>query len=742
MNVKVLSLLAFLSFSTVFGLAAVEQRPIDLVVVLDTSSSMHGSYKAVTEYAVGPLLKEFLRLGDTFHLIGFSGVPRTELSRQIEGSGDIETIIGRVLLMYPLDPYTDFVSALEYVWTYLAELPESRSKIVVIISDGEHAPAPGSPYSGISPAALNAKIDDSTARLKGNGWTFYFVKVPFSGDQPLPALSSPRPRSRAPAAAAAKGSAVAGTPSATVAGAGVPASSGTGASASAPGDGAAQGSQPQPGAAGASSSAGNASGPGAVGALPAQGAAGGTSNDPAAGPVDVSGAVAGALASPVIELGDGSEDPAIAAAVGSVIARFPTSIGKKPREFAVRITVSNPSASTLYLETSAVLVDGVDRMSRKSFVELPSRDEKKLDLKVALPESYALGDHDLNVEPRFTGAIRLTPSSAPVSVTLVKSPFTRLLGGAFPVAIFIAAVLGAFVLVLAAILASRRYAGAPVRAAAAAAVPDRADTKRTLDLPASAASSPAAEAGRKVQASAFASTGTAAAESGRSAAPDTVSAAGAGSALPSYAASPSSVSAAGSGSGSVTSDSDLLASFAKRTGDQERARGLALRDLSPRERAEAAVPSARSAERVAKYGAPAAQPIPELRVKRAQARQMLSLWVKDQNTNIGRRNVHLMKAGATLSLGGGHSDFLVFLVPLPHRIADIFFDGEKCSLIVRKPAYFPELAGGLLEDCVGKDITVVSDKGYVLTIRIDTFEDPLIKLNKFLHSIDVPGKGY
>jgi hypothetical protein len=728
MNVKALSFLAFLSFSTVCGLAADEQRPIDLVVALDTSSSMHGSYKAVTEYAVGPLLKEFLRLGDTFHLIGFSGVPRTELSRQIEGSGDIETIIGRVLLMYPLDPYTDFVSALEYVRAYLADLPESRSKIVVFISDGEHAPAPGSPYAGISPDALNAKIGDSTARLKGNGWTFYFVKVPFSGDSPLPSLSSPRPKSRASSASFSLGSgSSAGSGSASAAGksSGGNGAAGAGASNATSGGVSAQGSASQTDAAVSGGTTGTGSAGQAAGSASNSGADN-SAADPAVGPVDVSDAVAGALASPVIELGDGTDDPAIAAAVGSVIARFPESVGKKPREFAVRITVSNPSSSTLYLETSAVLVDGVDRMSRKSFVELPSRNEKKLNLNVALPDSYALGAHELTIEPLFTGAIRLAPSSAPVSVTLVKSPFTRFLGGAFPVVVFIAAVLGAFVLVLIAILSSRRYAGAPVRAAAAAAVPERDDKKRGASLPVSAEAVPGAPS----------------AGAGVSTAPGSVRAAHSGSAAPAYSAPLGSASA--SAAGNAAADSDLLASFAKRTGEQERARDLAMRDSAQRERGDPTAASAHAAERErgARHGSDATLPSPELRVKRAQARSMLSLWVKDQNTNIGKRNVHLMKAGATLSLGGGHSDFLVFLVPLPHRIADLFFDGEKCSLVVRKPAYFPELTGGMLEDCVGKEITVVSDKGYVLTIRIDTFEDPLVKLNQFLHSIDVPGRSY
>jgi len=119
---------------------------------------------------------------------------------------------------------------------------------------------------------------------------------------------------------------------------------------------------------------------------------------------------------------------------------------------------------------------------------------------------------------------------------------------------------------------------------------------------------------------------------------------------------------------------------------------------------------------------------------------MLSLWVRDQNRNIGKRNVHLVKSGTTLSLGGGRSDFLVFLVPLPHRIADIHFDGEYCSLVPRRPDYFPDIGSTIVDDCLGKDIRVLSDKGYELYLRIEKFEDPLLKLNAFLHSIDTAGR--
>jgi hypothetical protein len=117
---------------------------------------------------------------------------------------------------------------------------------------------------------------------------------------------------------------------------------------------------------------------------------------------------------------------------------------------------------------------------------------------------------------------------------------------------------------------------------------------------------------------------------------------------------------------------------------------------------------------------------------------MLSLFVEDQNTAIGRRNIHAVKSGYTFTVGGGKSDFLIFLVPIPPHIADVSFDGRTCTFIPRKPQYFPDIGSQQVSNCIGKTIRVVSDKKYELLIRIERYEDPLISLNRLLNSIQVP----
>jgi hypothetical protein len=118
---------------------------------------------------------------------------------------------------------------------------------------------------------------------------------------------------------------------------------------------------------------------------------------------------------------------------------------------------------------------------------------------------------------------------------------------------------------------------------------------------------------------------------------------------------------------------------------------------------------------------------------------MLNLFVEDQNTFIGKRNIHLVKQGYTFTLGGGKSDFLIFLVPLPARIAEIRYEENQCTFVPRKSQYFPDIGAQPVPDCIGKTIRIISDKKYELRMRLEWYEDPLISLNKLMHSVSIPG---
>jgi hypothetical protein len=118
---------------------------------------------------------------------------------------------------------------------------------------------------------------------------------------------------------------------------------------------------------------------------------------------------------------------------------------------------------------------------------------------------------------------------------------------------------------------------------------------------------------------------------------------------------------------------------------------------------------------------------------------LLNLFVEDQNTFIGKRNIHALKSGYNFTVGGGKSDFLVFLVPIPPAIGEIRRDGGRCTFIPRKPKYFPDIGSKEVPDCIGKTIRIVSDKNYELRFRFERYEDPLAALNRLLNSVKVPG---
>ena len=113
----------------------------------------------------------------------------------------------------------------------------------------------------------------------------------------------------------------------------------------------------------------------------------------------------------------------------------------------------------------------------------------------------------------------------------------------------------------------------------------------------------------------------------------------------------------------------------------------------------------------------------------------LELHVEGQNKNIGKRNVHTLTPGSRRSVGGGLSSFSIFLVQVPSSIAEVRYDGEKCSLALLQPEYFPEAESNIIEDCINKSIKVKSDKGYEMTITIRPYENQTDKLNNLLLSI-------
>jgi hypothetical protein len=77
-------------------------------------------------------------------------------------------------------------------------------------------------------------------------------------------------------------------------------------------------------------------------------------------------------------------------------------------------------------------------------------------------------------------------------------------------------------------------------------------------------------------------------------------------------------------------------------------------------------------------------------------------------------------------------------VNVPRKSAELHFDGEKLTFVPLRPELFPELQGPL-EDCLGKDIPMISRSGYPLSLRFSLYERPADMINRLLHCIDTAG---
>jgi hypothetical protein len=176
---------ALLLFALGMPLAAAD---MDLVVMVDTSTSMFPYFDDLIRYLVQDLLTQRLHTGDSFHLLSFSGVPEEEMSVQIESAQDAEKAFGRLLLLQPLGRYTDLVAALHFLYRYVRELPETNPKTIILVTDGVHDPPPGSPNRGDA-QSVRKSVEEVAAQIQKQGWAFHILKVPpepVPGEEGLP----------------------------------------------------------------------------------------------------------------------------------------------------------------------------------------------------------------------------------------------------------------------------------------------------------------------------------------------------------------------------------------------------------------------------------------------------------------------------------------------------------------------------------------------------------------------------
>jgi hypothetical protein len=593
---KKVALVFFLILGALFTVSG-QEGPVDIVLLLDTSSSMSASYRELNDYMTGKFLRDFLRTGDTFHLIPFSGRPRLDISRRVEGRGDVETIIGRMLLQYPLEPWSDIAAALSFAENYVAALP-ARPKKIVLLSDGDPSPQPGSSSPALDAAGLESLIRSAKDRFGRQSISFDYVKVSPGAPAPLANLpASGRPALRP-------------VPEAAPAGTGRPPAPQTVQPVTPP---------PVPPPDSTPRQPPQATRPTQPIAPPPVPPPDSTPRQPPR-----TTQPAQPIAPPPVPPPDQGFQPGRGPETGAL----PGAPGERPE--AVSPFPDSSSRGTSVPGTPGAEFPGAS---------VP-------DAGAALPGEDGQAYQDFP-SPGETGTEAEIPSGEtpedselPPSPVPPRPPAPRYTGESFsPPLVIGLVILGLAVLGLIIFLVTRRLQESPNRA-----ISQAASRQAPEDSAASA--------------------------------------------------------------GQFTDHSAALASYAA---NQRPRTGPYAHHYKP--------------QTIDTYEGPL----------------LLNLFVEDQNTFIGKRNIHALKPGHIFTLGGGSSDFLIFLVPIPPHIGEIRCEGNQCTFIPRKPRYFPDLGSQQVPDCIGKTVRVISDKNYELHFRLERYEDPLKALNRLLHSVQVPG---
>ena len=604
-------IIVFLLLTAVFCGYAQNQNPMDIILLLDTSSGMFSSNENVNNYITGKFLSEYLRIGDTFHLLPFSDNARVDAARRINGRGDVETIIGRMLLQYPLVGAGNLNAALSYAEQYITSLPNRPKKIVVVTSA----------------SAAQTAVNAAKPRFTGRNSTLDLVIVtPGQSLSNLPYSGRPPSRTAASSSAAATPAATsaAGTSSAAR-----PAASQTTTPAAQPSSQAATQTASQT----APQTAPQSTAQSATQTTP-------PSTTQSAAQTTQSTTQPSSQTAPQSAPQTATQTSPQSTAQTTIQSSSQTATQSAPQ------TATQPETQSAAQSTTQPSAQpAAQPASEQSGSSTAARETSSQDAQGAGTSASASGDE----------------TAAPGGGKSKEKPKSEFSFKPILIALAILAIIGLILLIFFII---RNMRDNPGRAMAKAA--DKTEGKATDKAAAKTSSGKeeAKDASQQKQKERFAD------------------------------------------------HSSELASYA----------------------------AARSTQRTTPYSD---RPVKESKGKpvaiNTSGPLLLNLFVEDQNTSIGKRNIHSLKSGYSLSVGGGNSDFLIFLVSVPPKIGEIKREGGQLTFIPKKPKYFPDIGSNEVKDCINKTIRIISDKNYELRFRFEMYEDPLVELNRLLNSVRVVG---
>jgi hypothetical protein len=391
--------------------------------------------------------------------------------------------------------------------------------------------------------------------------------------------------------------------------------------------------------------------------------------------------IARTLGVPVVPYRAGDKEHVTGLTTGFPGLTFPPNLGRVGSRFTAPFKVKNWKAEPIIVSLSSVQSNGIELLDRKVQVTVPASGEANLPVPLRLPMSFPRGDQTLQIQLGFDGDLRISPTAGALTFTFTGKggiPVPRL---TFLYVLYIVLGIGVIYLLVRLFLFMR---------------------KRVAEAPAAAARRETREGARGRGASGIA----AAPARGR----------GARAAAVAPVAAPSSTAAVrprGRAQVPLVS-ADLHAAPVL---------------VVPKKRARPTVTSIRRS-------------LPRQQMQQSNLPPLIEMRVTQQNHRVGFRNVHRLAPGASQSVGGRSSAYLVFLVSVPARIAEIRnVDGTYVFTPLRAEM-FPELSGPI-EDCLGKEIPFVSPRGMELSLHFRQWVSPLEEINALMRqarSLDMSGK--
>ena len=716
----------------------VRQDNADVIVLMDTSGTVLPYYEVINQRVLQSIISKFVRIGDSFHLISFSAVPHYEMSQKINTEADLSRVVSRFMLLYQLGQSADFLSGINFAGQYMAELPPQQEKILIVISDGIFNPPASSPYRNYTGEQVKTELAKISASIRAKGWKVYYVKLPFPSDAVIKDLDGSFYAGKLDAAGSLDRSGVDTTAASSRASAGS-----TGSNAAAGANGQTTGNNAHTANAGkgqtdtpsSATSLNSDTGSALYGQNNSDTSensattAGQTDGNVAASDgAQLSNSETGSAGQSVKEYTDVSQaftenlgiEPSHLPDEGGVEFSdtvrplphiiFPERIETSGATAELSLTVINEATEPVEIHFQNVsLTTGSESQKQRLeniIVRIPSEGKSELTIRVALPDSLRReGQHRVDIRLDLTQQDKTFSQAASVLIAVKPTSIQSLLQGNLLWILIAAAV---FILILLLIIFILRHRSSEPVKYAARTVGQHSDLRQQSNT---------------VQQTDF--------NKNRQEAPTA-------SQMKYY---PEQLA-------NKTDPRNTLNSFGSQTAaaaSATKTETAAQLDYLAQERSRTtegrfALLNSAGSHINGRPGMNHSYYSGRVRTKPSQS-GMTELFVYNQTTSIGKRNIHMMKSGTRLSIGGSkNDDFLIFLVPFPANLAQVQYDGNDYRVSILRPEYFPYETSNTIYPCIGRDITAVSKKGYHVTFTFRGYEDPMIRLNTILTSINYTEK--